>query len=63
MKDNELIPFLILSPSGAGSTVVPYDDDKKEGDRYFVVGCFGDAGYSAFSAKGKATSTEPDNCQ
>lgn len=54
----------IFSPSGGGSTVVPYDDDKKDGDRYFVVGCFGSAGYSAFSAKGKAASSISfANCQ
>jgi len=47
----------IFSPSGGGSTVVPYDDDKLDGERYFVVGCFGSAGYSEFSAKGKAASS------
>ena len=56
--------IFIFSPSGGGSTVVPYDDDKKDGDRYFVVGCFGSAGYSAFSAKGKAASSISfANCQ
>jgi len=47
----------IFSPSGGGSTVVPYDSDKLDGERYFVVGCFGSAGYSEFSAKGKAASS------
>ena len=47
----------IFSPSGGGSTVIPYDDDKLDGERYFVVGCFGSAGYSEFSAKGKAASS------
>ena len=47
----------ISSPSGGGSTVIPYEDDKLDGERYFVVGCFGSAGYSEFSAKGKAASS------
>ena len=46
----------IFSPSGGGSTDVPYDDDKIDHKRYFVVGCFDSAGYSAFSVKGKTVS-------
>merc|ERR1711934_455329 len=46
-------PILIPNQPFSAQAVVPYDDDKKDGDRYFVVGCFGSAGYSAFSAKGK----------
>ena len=54
----------IFSPSGGGSTVVSYDDDKLDGERYFVVGCFGSGGYSEFSAKGKAASSVSfANCQ
>jgi len=47
----------IFSPSGGGSTVVPYDSDKIDGERYFVVGCFGSGGYSEFSKTGKAVNS------
>ena len=54
----------IYAPNGGGSKVVPIDSDKLDGARYFVVGCFGSAGYSAFSAKGKAaTSISFADCQ
>ena len=43
----------IFSPSGGGSTVVPFNDDKRDGKRVFIVGCFGSAGYSEFSVIGK----------
>ena len=43
----------IFSPSGGGSTVVPYDNNKINGKRYFVVGCFDSAGYPSFTVKGK----------
>jgi len=56
----------IFSPSGGGSTVVTYDNVQiDDGKRYIVVGCFGSAGYSEFSAKGKATTNSPSlaDCQ
>ena len=56
----------IFSPSGGGSTVVPYDNNENDDNkRYIVVGCFGSAGYSEFSAKGKATTNSPSlaDCQ
>ena len=55
----------IFSPSGGGSTVVPYDNDQIDSKRYVLVGCFGSAGYSEFSAIGKATNSRPSfaDCQ
>jgi len=47
----------IFSPSGGGSTVVPYDSSAMNGERYFVVGCFGNAGYSDFRNVAKAANS------
>merc|ERR1711997_1173278 len=54
----------IFSPSGGGSTVVPYDSSAMNGERYFVVGCFGSAGFSDFRNLAKpANSISFADCQ
>ena len=39
----------IFGPNGSGSEVVPFDNGDLNGDRYFVVGCFSNSGYTGFN--------------